>query len=50
MLAKSKLNSMEVLLSKPLIDLNISQVEFISVNNVLKEYDMKKEIKDSNYK
>ena len=50
MLAKSKLNSMEVLISKALIDLNISQVEFISVNNVLKEYDMKKEIKDSNYK
>ena len=41
---------MEVLISKALIDLNISQVEFISVNNVLKEYDMKKEIKDSNYK
>ena len=45
--AKTKLNSIEVLISKALIDLNISHDEFILVNNVLKEYDhMKKEIKN----
>ena len=45
--AKTKLNSIEVLISKALIDLNISHYEFILVNNVLKEYDdMKKEIKN----
>ena len=46
-LAKSKLNSMEVLLSKALIDSNISHEEFVLINNVLKEYgDMKKETKN----
>ena len=45
--AKTKLNSIEVLICKALIDLNISHDEFILVNNVLKEYDdMKKEIKN----
>ena len=45
--AKTKLNSIEVLISKALIDLNISHDEFILVNNVLNEYDdMKKEIKN----
>ena len=45
--AKTKLNSIEVLISKALIDLNISHDQFILVNNVLKEYDdMKKEIKN----
>ena len=45
--AKTKLNSIEVLISKALIDLNIGHDEFILVNNVLKEYDdMKKEIKN----
>ena len=35
---------MEVLCSKTLIDSNISQDEFILINNVLKEYhDMKEE-------
>ena len=38
MLAKSKLNSIEVLISKALIDSNISDNEFVSLNNVLKEY------------
>ena len=33
---------MEVLLSKVFIDLNISH-EFVLINNVLKEYDAKKE-------
>ena len=35
--AKSKWNSIEVLISKSLIDPNISQYEFVSVNNLLKE-------------
>ena len=47
LLAKSKLNSIEVLISKALIDSNISYDEFVLVNNVLKEYgDMKEEIKN----
>ena len=51
LLAKSKLNSMEVLISKSLIDSNISHDEFVLINNVLKEfYDMKAEIKNSNNK
>ena len=37
--AKSKLNEIEVLLSKGLIDLNISHDKFVLINNVLKEYD-----------
>ena len=51
MLAKPKLNSMEVLIYKALIDSNISHDQFILINNVLKEfYDMTEEIKNSNYK
>ena len=47
LLAKSKLNSIEVLISKALIDSNISHDEFVLINNVLKEYDeMKEEIKN----
>ena len=42
-LAKTKLNSTELLISKALIDLYISHDEFISINNVLKEYDEIKE-------
>ena len=38
LLAKSKLNNIEVLISKALIDSNISYDEFISINNMLKEY------------
>ena len=46
-LAKSKLNS--VLLSKVLINSNISHDEFVLINNVPKEFDdMKEEIKNSN--
>ena len=42
-LAKTKLNNVEVLISKALIDSNIIHDEFVLVNNVLKEYgDMKK--------
>ena len=51
LLAKSKLNSIEVLISKALIDSNISHDEFVLTNNVLKEfYDMKEEIRNSNNK
>ena len=51
LLAKSKLNSIEVLISKAIIDSNISHDEFILINNVLKEFlDMKEEIKNSNNK
>ena len=45
MLAKSKLNDIEVLISKALINSNISHDKFVLVNNVPKEYDdMKEEI------
>ena len=51
LLAKSKLNSIEVLISKTLIDSNISHDELILINYVLKEfYDMKEEIKNSSNK
>ena len=44
--SKSKLNGREVLISKALIDSNISHDKFVLINNVLKEYDItKKEIK-----
>ena len=42
-LAKSKLDSIEVSISKALIDSNISHDEFALINNVLKEYDKMKE-------
>ena len=38
-LVRSKLNEIEVLISKALIDYNISHDEFVLINNVLKEYD-----------
>ena len=48
-LAKSKLNRTEVLISKSLIDSNIGHDEFVSINNVLKEYKkMKEEIRNLN--
>ena len=43
MLAKSKLNSTDVLISKALIDLFISHDEFVLINNVLREYKIMKE-------
>ena len=47
LLAKSKLSSIKILISKTLIDSNISHDEFVLINNVLKEYnDMKEEIKN----
>ena len=43
----SKLNSIEILISKALIDLNTSHDEFLLINNVLNKYDnMKEEIKN----
>ena len=51
LLAKTKLNTIEVLISKPLIDSNISHNELVLVNNVLKENDgLKEEIEKSNDK
>ena len=51
LLAKSKLNIIGVLISKALINSIISHDKFISVNNLLKEYDdMKKQIKNSDDK
>ena len=48
MLEKDKLNTIEILISQSLIDSYISHDEFVSVNNVLKEYnEMKEEIKSS---
>ena len=46
LLAKSKLNSVEVLISKALIDLNISHIKFVLIHKVLKEYDNMKDIKN----
>ena len=46
LLAKSKLNKIDILISKTLIDSNISHDEFVLISNMLKEfYDMKEEIK-----
>ena len=47
MLAKSKLNGIEVLISNALIDPNISHDKFVLINNVLEEFNyMKEEIKN----
>ena len=47
LLTKFNLNSIEFLISKALIDLNISHDKFVLINNLLKEYDdMKEEIKN----
>ena len=46
-LEKSEWNSVEVLISKTIIDSNISHDEFALINKVLKEYDvMKQKIKN----
>ena len=51
MLSKAKLNSIEVLISKALIDSYINNDKFVSKNNVLKEYDeLKREIRNPNNK
>ena len=50
-LAKSTLNSVEVLISKALIGSNVIHDEFVLINNVPKEFDdIKEEIKISNDK
>ena len=49
-LVKDKLNAIEVLISKSLIDPYIIHDKFVSVNNVIREYNEmkeKKEIKSS---
>ena len=47
MLAKSKSNSADALISKTLIDSKFSHDEFVLINNVLKEYNkMEEEIKN----
>ena len=47
LLAKSKLNSIEVIIFKNLVDSNIVHDEFVLINNVLIEYDdTKQEIKN----
>ena len=43
LLGKDKLNTIEVLISKVLIESYISHDEFFSVNNVLREYNQIKE-------
>ena len=49
LLAKSKLSSIEVLISRALVDSLISHEEVVLINKVLKEYDkMKKAIKNLN--
>ena len=47
MLAKSKFNSIEVLISKALIDSVINHDEFVLINNVLKVYEKMKEKMES---
>ena len=46
LLGKGNLNTIEVLISKTVIDLYISHGEFVPINNVLREYyEMKQEVK-----
>ena len=48
LVGKTKLNTIAILVSKALIDSYISHDEFVSVNNMLREYnEMKEEIKKS---
>ena len=50
LLGKSKLNNVGVLISKALINSNISHNEIALINRVPKEFDnMKEEIKNSNW-
>ena len=47
LLATAKLNTIEVLISKTLIHSNISDDQFVFINNMLKEYgNMKEETKN----
>ena len=48
LLRKDKLNTIEDVISKVLIDSYISHEEFVSINNVLRKYnEIKEEIKSS---
>ena len=48
LLEKAKLNTIEVLTSKSLIELDINHDQFVSANDVSREYnEMKEEIKNS---
>ena len=48
LLQQDKLTAIDVLVSKALINSYISHDEFVSINNVLREYyEMKEEIKNS---
>ena len=48
LLGKDKLNTIEVLITKALLDSCISYDEFVSVNNVLREYnEMKAKINNA---
>ena len=49
MLAKDKLNTIEVLICKALISSCISHDEFVSVNELRKCYEMEKEKKSWNF-
>ena len=47
LLGKDKLNTIEILISKALINSYVSHDEFVSVNHLLREhYEMKEEIKN----
>ena len=49
MLAKSKFNSIEILISQALIDMNISHEEFVTIFKEKDRYEkMKENIKDKN--
>ena len=41
LLGKGKLDTAEVLISKALTDLYINHDQFVSINNVFREYEMK---------
>ena len=46
LIRKDKFKAIEILISKALIDSYVSHDEFVSINNVLREYkEMKREIK-----
>ena len=46
LLAKAKLDTIQILISKSLIGSYISHNKFVSVNNLLRKYEMKEEIKN----
>ena len=49
MLAKSKLNSIETLISQALIDMDISQEEFVTILKEKDKYEKKKDNLKSQY-